>query len=114
MKTMLYMVSVFLVHLLLIGCAKSDPEVRVSNRNDEPVSITIEPDHGNNNVLMFTDVKPHATTDYVSMPPATGGTVSASTSGTTPDAIRYSALAGSSYRITVSSGEKPVLTWEKE
>ncbi|MBN1760801.1 MAG: hypothetical protein JW863_20905 [Chitinispirillaceae bacterium] len=114
MKKMALIVPVVWLYLLAAGCVQSDPQVRVRNRNDEPVSITIESDHRKGDMIMITDVPPDETSDYVTFPPAMGGTVSASRNGDNPDAIRYSALAGKSYLITMSSGDNPVLTWEIE
>jgi hypothetical protein len=114
MKTLQMAVLSLLSIVVFSGCTYGPTRVHVQNLNAEKVSITITPETGPKQITTINDVNPGETSPYTEISPTNGGTISGSRNGTNPKDIRFYALDGNTYIITLSAGDTPTLSWKKE
>jgi hypothetical protein len=111
MKALLSVSTILFSIIILNSCSEEPTQVRVHNFNDKEVTITIKPAMGTLKTIVASAGE---TTQYIEIDPTNGGTISGSGDGINPANINFYALDGSSYGITLSSGDKPTLSWSKE
>jgi len=104
--------SIILFSIIALNSCSDEPtQVRVHNLNDKEVTITIKPATGTVKTIV---AQAGETTQYIDINPTNGGTISGSRDGTNPPDIGFYALDGNSYGITLSAGDEPNLSWNKE
>ena len=100
--------------LLIFFCSDKITQVHVNNQNDEMVNILIKSNTGSTKIINIDSIPGRSITPYIEISPTNGGIISASRIGIKPKDINFHAVMGNSYIITLSSGDNPILTWEKE
>lgn len=97
-----------------ISCSEKPVLVHVNNQNDRSVSVIIKSQTGSTRIVRIDSVAGRTISPYIEISPTNGGTISASRDGSIFDAVDFYALGGNSYAVVLSSGDDPVLSWEKE
>jgi hypothetical protein len=111
-----FLLFLFFVFSLFLynGCSNANNQTRVHvcNLNAETATVSIQPDNGK--IISIDNIASGKTTDYIDIPPTPGGTISCSMQSTNPKDLRFYALGGYDYLITVSAGNNPILSWQRE
>lgn len=108
------LIVAFFYIILYCNCSKENsPRVHVYNLNNESVNISILIPI-KNDTININNVASGTTTDYINIHSTPLGIVHGVRVGTSPQDINFYALDGDDYLITISAGDTPTLSWQRE